>query len=113
MTSRPRLIDLDRSLLPGLIAVALFLFMAAVFLTANGTGFFESPAAFEPVGFPDVSIVAGIGYALIGAAGAAGEEAIFQNTESFIVALILIGVLLDAALDGALMLAKRDDGGEQ
>jgi hypothetical protein len=111
MTSRPSTIDLNRSLLPGLIALVLFALMAAVFLTANGTGLFES--AFDSTGFPDVSIVSGLGYAMIGAAGAAGTEVVFENTENFLVALILIGVLLDAALDGALMLAKRDDGGER
>jgi hypothetical protein len=30
----------------------------------------------------------------------------------FPTALVLVAILLDAALDGALMLAKRDDGGE-
>jgi cell division GTPase FtsZ len=111
MTTRPRLIDFDRSLVPGLIAVGLFALMAAVFLTANGTEITES--AFDAVGFPDVSIVSGIGYALIGYAEAAGSEVLFENTENFLVALVLIAVLLDAALDGALMLAKRDDGGDQ
>jgi len=103
MTTRPRLIDLDRSLLPGLIAVALFGVMAAVFLAAG----------FDDVsGFADsASIVAGLGYALIGAADSAGTEALYRNTENFLVALVLIGVLLDAALDGSLMLAKRDDEG--
>jgi len=110
MTTRPRMIDLNRSLLPGLIAVALFGIMALVFLTANGTGVFES--AFDTDGFADVSVVVGIGYALIGAAEAAGSEVLYRTTENFLVALILIAVLLDAALDGALMLAKRDDGGE-
>ena len=35
-------------------------------------------------------------------------------TESFVVALLIIAIALDAALDGALMLAKRDEesGGE-
>lgn len=105
MTTRPELIDIDRSVLPGLLAVVLFGVMAATFLAADFT---------EVAGFPEgVSIVSGIGYALIGAVGEAGTEAIYQNTENFLVALILIAILLDAALDGALMLAKRDEGGEE
>lgn len=107
MTTGPRLIGLDRSLLTGLIAVALFAIMSAVFLTAEGTGLFEW-AYTDPTGFPDTSIVGAIGYALIGAA----EQGV-EATEDFLVALVLVAVLLDAALDGALMLAKRDDGGEQ
>ena len=111
MTSRPRPIHLNRSLLPGLIAAALFAIMTVVFLTANGTGIAES--AFETNGFPDSSVIVGIGYALIGAAEAAGPEVLYRNTGSFVVSLLLLGVLLDAPLDGALMLAKRDDGGER
>jgi len=111
MTSRPRSINLDRSLLPGLIAVALFAIMALTFLSANDTGPLES--AFEAEGLSGVNVVFGIGYALIGEAAAAGAEAVYGATESFLVALILIAVLLDAALDGALMLAKRDEGGDQ
>lgn len=107
MTTGPRLIPLDRSLVPGLIAVALFGIMTAVFLTANGTAITELAFA-NPATFPDTSIVGGIGYALIGAA-----ERGVASTENFLVALILIAVLLDAALDGAIMLAKRDDGGEE
>ncbi|MFC7056928.1 hypothetical protein [Halovenus salina] len=106
MTTGPRLIELDRSLLPGLIAVVLFGIMSAVFLTADGTALFEW-AFDDPDGFPDTSIVGAIGYALIGAA----EQGV-EATEDFLVALVLIAVLLDAALDGALMLAKRDDRGE-
>lgn len=106
MTTRPQFVSFDRRLVPGLIAVALFGIMAAVFLTAGGTGPFEWVFT-DPVGFPDTSIVAAIGYALIGAA----EHGI-EGTENFLVALILVAVLLDAALDGALMLAKRDEGGD-
>lgn len=107
MTTGPRLIPLDRRLVPGLIAVTLFGIMTAVFLTANGTAITELAFA-NPATFPDTSIVGGIGYALIGAA-----ERGVASTENFLVALILIAVLLDAALDGAIMLAKRDDGGEE
>jgi len=96
MTTRPRPISLDRSLLPGLVAVGLFAVMFVVFLTEG----FRDPA-----GFPDASVVGGIGYALIGAGDLSGIE-----TENFLAALILVAILLDAALDGALMLAKREGG---
>lgn len=107
MTTRPRSIGFSRRLVPGLIAVALFGIMAAVFLTADGTTPLEW-AFTDPAGFPDVSIVGSIGYALIGAA-----EYGVEGTENFLVALILIAIVLDAALDGALMLASRDDGGDE
>jgi NADH-quinone oxidoreductase subunit J len=110
--SRPRLIPLGRNLLPGLIALGLFATMALTFLTAGDSGPLESAFA-DPDGFPDVSIVSGLGYALIGDPAAAGTEAVYENTESFLVALIVLAVLLDAALDGALMLATRDDGGDE
>jgi len=107
MTTGPRLIPLDRGLVPGLIAVVLFGIMAAVFLTADGTAVNELAFA-NPATFPDTSIVGAIGYALVGAA-----ERGVESTENFVVALILMAVLLDAALDGAIMLATRDDGGEE
>jgi NADH-quinone oxidoreductase subunit J len=98
MTTSPELIDIDRSVVPGLIAVGLFVAMAAVFVGVN----FGTPAEFG-----DISVVGAIGYALIGAVEQAGVA-----TESFLAALILIAVTLDAALDGALMLAKREGGEE-
>ena len=104
MTTRPRLISLDRRLLPGLIAVGLFAVMAAIFLSAE---------LGEAAGLDGIGVVTGIGYALIGEVSSAGSEAVFEETENFLVALILLAVLLDAALDGAIMLAERDDGGEQ
>ena len=100
----PSLIDIDRGLLPGLAAVGIFVVMVVVFLTADVT---------DVTGLEGIRTVDGIGYALLGAAEQAGEELVFENTESFLVALILLAVVLDAALDGALMLAKRDGGGEQ
>jgi NADH-quinone oxidoreductase subunit J len=95
MTTRPELVDIDRGMLPGLAALALFALMAGVFLGAT----FGTPA-----GFPtDASVVAGIGNALLGITGG-------LVTEGFLVAFILIAIALDAALDGALMLAKREEG---
>jgi NADH-quinone oxidoreductase subunit J len=99
----PRLVEIDRTLLPGLAAVGIFAVMAAVFLRAE----FSAVA-----GFGDASTVTGIGYALIGTAESAGQQAVYEDTGQFLVAFILIAVLLDAALDGALMLARRDEGGE-
>lgn len=106
MTTRPRSIDLDRSLLPGLVAAALFAVMAVVFLRASFDGI---------TGFDEgVSVVEGIGYALIGAPEQVTiSESADVGTEDFLVGFLLIAVLLDAALDGALMLAKRDDGGDE
>ncbi len=98
MTTQPRSIDLDRSMIPGLAAVALFVVMAAVFVTAE----FGTPIGFEGQG----SLVAGIGNALV---GITSEELV---PEGFLAALILIAVVLDAALDGTLMLARRDGGDE-
>lgn len=100
MTTAPTFIDLDRSLLPGLIAVGFFGLFTAIILSAQ----FDTIQGFTDGG---LTIVEDIGYAII---GAAGETTI--PTEDFLVALILIAVLLDAALDGALLLATRDDGGE-
>ena len=98
MTTRPRLAEFDRGSVAGLSAVALFALMAAVFLAA--------PFA-DPSGFPaGESIVRGIGFALLDIT--AGEV----GSEGFLAAFIIIAVVLDAALDGALMLATRDGGEE-
>jgi NADH-quinone oxidoreductase subunit J len=98
MTTKPRPISLDRSALPGLIAFGLFTVMAAVFVGAE----FGSAEGF-PAG---VSIVAGIGNSLLGITDGG------LVVESFLVALILIAIALDAALDGAILLAERDGGDE-
>ena len=103
MTSRPELIDIDRRFLLGLIPLGLFAVIAAIVFTTDFT-------AVEEVGFGTggLGVVEDIGYSFIGAPELADLE-----TEDFLVALVLIAILLDAALDGALMLAKRDDGGDQ
>lgn len=96
MTTRPRL-RLGRHLLPGLVAVALFGVLAFVTLRAE----FD-----EPAGFPgDASVTADIGFALINAPTTI-------EAEGFLVAFILIAFVLDAALDGAVYLAGREDGGQ-
>jgi len=98
MTTKPRPISLDRSALPGLIAFGLFTVMAAVFVSAE-FGVAE--------GFPaGEGLVAGIGNSLLGITDGS------LVVESFLVALILIAIALDAALDGAILLAERDGGDE-
>lgn len=96
MTSRPRL-KLGRHLLPGLAAVALFVVFAVAFLAAN------FPA---PEGFGEGSITASIGYAMFDLTDLAAHP-----VEGFLVSFITIAIVLDAALDGAVMLAKREDEG--
>lgn len=90
----PRL-KLGSHLVPGLAAVALFAVLAVVVL---GGDF----GAAE--GFPtDAGITASIGYAMFNLSF--GDV----PSEGFLVAFLTIAVVLDAALDGAVMLAKRED----
>ena len=98
MTTKPEPISLGRNALPGLVAFALFTVMATVFIGAEFG---------EAAGFPaGESIVAGIGNSLLGITD--GNLV----TEGFLVSLILIAIALDAALDGAILLAERDGGDE-
>ena len=103
MTNRPRL-ALENSLAPGLLAVALFVLMALVTLnTAFG----------ETAGFPDgISITSELGYAMFDLEALQSTEGAIGDTEPFLVAFLLIAVVLDAALDASLVLAKREEGGE-
>ncbi|MFC4549458.1 MULTISPECIES: NADH-quinone oxidoreductase subunit J [Halorussus] len=83
---------------PGLAAVALFGVLAYVFVGAEFG---------EAAGFPNgAEITASIGYAMfnIGAQNAVASE-------GFLVAFEIIDVVLVAALVGAVMLARRDEGG--
>ncbi|AGN00716.1 NADH dehydrogenase-like complex subunit J2 [Salinarchaeum sp. Harcht-Bsk1] len=85
-------------MVPGLVAVALFAVMAWVFLGASFG---------EAAGFPGgASVIDTIGYALMDA----NQTDI--PTEGFMAALIIIALVLDAALDGAIHLARRDDEGD-
>ena len=96
MTTRPRLAEFDRGAVAGLAAVVLFGLMVAVFLTAQ----FGQPDGFAA----DVSIVKGIGFAMFDIdAGIASE--------GFLAAFEIIDIVLVAALVGAEMLARRDEGG--
>jgi NADH-quinone oxidoreductase subunit J len=94
MTSKPRLAT-DANFLQGVGAALLFLVMGYVFVIAP----FGNPA-----GFADGSITATIGYSLLDLTDLAAHE-----TEGFLVAFIVIAVVLDAALDGSVMLARRED----
>lgn len=94
MTTRPRL-RLGRHLLPGIVAIGLFVVFAVTILRAEFA---------EPAGFPeDESIIENIGFALL------NIDAGAIPAEGFLVALIAIAVVLDAALGGAVMLATRDE----
>jgi len=94
MTTRPR-ISSTGNWVAGIAAVGLFAVMAAVFLTAT------IPA---PTGFEEGSITASIGYAMFNLV-----ELADHTSEPFLVAFLLIAVVLDAALDGSVMLAKREE----
>ena len=97
MTSKPEL-RLGRELLPGLGAVALFAVFAYTFVTAE----FDDPA-----GFPGgESITENIGLAMFNLASLQTIPA-----EGFLVSFIVIAVALDAALEGSIMLAKREEEG--
>ncbi|MGB9986375.1 NADH-quinone oxidoreductase subunit J [Salarchaeum japonicum] len=87
----------DIRVLPGLVAVALFVVMAAAFLGANLP---------DPAGFPaDATLIADIGYSLFDFTEESGVP-----TEGFLAAFELIDLVLVAALVGAILLAKREDG---
>jgi NADH-quinone oxidoreductase subunit J len=96
-TTKPEL-DLGSHLVPGVAALALFVVMAGAFLTA------EFPA---PQGFPsDANITASIGYAMF--------DLDFGSvpSESFLIAFLIIALALDTAIDGAIILARRESDGE-
>jgi len=96
MTTRPE-IATEANWLTGLAAAALFAVFAAVFLGA------DLPSA---AGFPgDGSITASIGYAMFNM----GDLAAYES-EQFLVAFEIIDVVLVAALVGAVMLARREEG---
>ncbi|MFC4544603.1 hypothetical protein ACFO5R_21965 [Halosolutus amylolyticus] len=101
MTNGPKL-RLGGSLAPGLLAVALFGVMALIVVN---TPFAAMPAeGFAPA---DTTITENIGYALL------DLSALQQiDSEPFLVSFLLIAVVLDAALDASLVLAKREEAGE-
>jgi NADH-quinone oxidoreductase subunit J len=99
MTTRPRLAT-NVNYVNGIAALALFAVLAYVFVTAG----LEPPR-----GFGEGSVVASIGYAMFDMVELVPDA--HGNTEGFLVAFLTIAVVLDAALDGAVMLARRDDEG--
>jgi NADH-quinone oxidoreductase subunit J len=102
VTTRPEL-KLGSHLVPGLAAVALFAVMTAIILGAS----FPTPE-----GFPEgANITASIGYAMFDIAISAIEGQTLVGSESFLVSLLVIAVVLDAALGGAIMLARREGAG--
>lgn len=103
MTNRPRR-RTGGPVLPGVLAVALFVAMALVVI-ATPFG--------DATGFPDgISITAEIGYALLDLSVLQSSEGSMPQTESFLAAFILVAIVLDAALDASLLLARREEEGE-
>ncbi len=103
--SRPRL-KLSGSLRPGLAAIALFVLMAATFLTAS----FPAAAGFGE----NAAITKSLGAALfsIDAAALVSGEATAVPAEGFLIAFEMIDVVLVAALVAAVMLARREVEGD-
>jgi len=100
MTTRPQLRD-PSTFVTGIVAVAVFVVFAAVFLNAG----FGGAAGFAG----DANITASIGYALMGLMDVAGENT--AGSEGFLAAFIIVALLLDAALEGSVLLATRDSEG--
>lgn len=95
MTTWPEL-RVGRHLVTGLIAIAIFGVFTYVILNAEFA---------EAAGFPaGESVTGNIGLALLNIPTSI-------PTEGFLVALILVAFVLDAALDGAVLLAKREEEG--
>lgn len=106
MTTGPRL-RLGESLLPGVLAVALFGVMALVVLNTSFT------TQMADAGYPEgISITSEIGYAMLDLTALQSTEGNVGDTEPFLAAFILIAVVLDAALDASLVLAKRESEGQ-
>jgi NADH-quinone oxidoreductase subunit J len=102
VTSKPRL-QRDLDVVSGLAAVALFVVMAAVFLSAA----FNEPAGFEA----GASVTASLGYAMFNITGGFVPIA----GEGLLAVFLIIALVLDAALEGSVMLARREseEGDEQ
>jgi len=102
--SRPQL-KRDISLLPGLAAIGLFVVLAAAFLSV------ELP---DPSGFgADAALMKSIGAAMFGLeASNVVSEGTPIASEGFLLAFEIIDFLLVAALVGSIMLARREEGGE-
>ena len=94
MVTKPRFAE-DANFSNGLAAFVLFAVFAAVFYTASFP---------EAAGFPeDASLVAGIGYALFDLSSQSPVP-----TEGFLAAFDIVGVVLVAAVVGAILLASHE-----
>lgn len=93
--SRPRFL-LGKHLLPGVIAIALFGVLATVFLTAS---------IGDPAGFGDASVMQSLGFSLLDIGNVEGTV----PAEGFLAAFVIVAFALDAALDGSIMLARREE----
>lgn len=98
MTTRPHL-RLGRALVPGVLAVVLFLVMTLIVLNVP----FGTPEGFDA----GASITANVGYAMF-------DMTPLQeiDSEPFLASFLLAAIVLDAALDASLVLAKREEAGE-
>lgn len=90
-------------LAPGLASVLLFAVMAAAFLNAE----FGAAAGFELSGDASDTVVHNIGYALFNL----DLGSLAASTEGFLAAFLIVALTLDVAVDAALYLAKREEGG--
>ena len=97
MTTKPEL-NPGSHLLPGVAAAALFVVMAATFLSAS----FPDPQGFAG----GANVTASIGYAMF------NLDLGDIPGESFLAAFIIIAITLDVALDGAVHLATREEGSD-
>ncbi|MFP9059269.1 hypothetical protein ACLI4R_01915 [Natrialbaceae archaeon A-chndr2] len=103
MTTGPKL-RLGKTLVPGILAVVLFALMGMITLN---TGFGTM------TGYPEgISITSEIGYAMFDMTALQSGAMNIGDTEPFLVSFLLIAVVLDAALDASLVLAKREEAGE-
>ena len=102
--SRPRL-RTEGNFVPGLAAVALFAVFAAVFLRAS----FGTPAGFGA----DAAVMESLGAAMfnLDPAPLVGDASPIPS-EGFLIAFEIVDVVLVAALVGAVMLARREEDGE-
>jgi len=97
MTSRPELAP-DINYRNGIWVLPLFAVLAWTFLTAGFA---------RPAGFTEGEITRSIGFAMFDMLELIPDA--HGETEGFLVAFIVIAVVLDAALDGAVMLARREE----
>jgi len=96
MTSRPRFAT-DVNYANGTAALALFGVLAWTFVNAD---------FLPPLGFGEGEVTRSIGFAMFDMLELIPDG--HGETEGFLVAFIVIAVVLDAALDGAVMLARRE-----